>query len=98
MVLEKLRNRGLYAKLDKYLFHQAPIEFLGYIISGQGIYMNKKKVKNCIGVDDPNFHSRCSMFPRICEFLENFHQRLFKDCSTIDMTYWKGEIHLGQES
>jgi hypothetical protein len=37
LVLEKLREVGLYAKLEKCEFHQYEVEFLGYIIFGDGI-------------------------------------------------------------
>jgi hypothetical protein len=37
LVLEKLRERGLYAKHEKCLFHQSMVEFLGYIVSSDGI-------------------------------------------------------------
>ena len=46
LVLEKLREQGLYAKQEKCFFHQSMVEFLGYIISGDGISMDEKKNTN----------------------------------------------------
>jgi hypothetical protein len=45
MVLLKLRNIRLYAKLEKCIFHQPQLEFLGYIISGKGLSMDPKKIQ-----------------------------------------------------
>jgi len=45
LVLEKLRTAGLYAKLEKCVFHQHQVEFLGYIISGEGLSMDPKKIR-----------------------------------------------------
>jgi hypothetical protein len=36
---------SLYAKLEKCEFHQLQVEFLGYVISNNGISMDPKKVK-----------------------------------------------------
>jgi len=44
LVLEKLRTAGLYAKLEKCVFHQPQVEFLGYIISGESS-MDPKKIR-----------------------------------------------------
>jgi hypothetical protein len=44
LVLEKLQEVGLYAKLEKCEGHQSKMEFLGYIIFGNGICMNPYKV------------------------------------------------------
>jgi hypothetical protein len=43
--LEKLCTIGLYAKLEKWVFHQPQVEFLGYIISGEGLSMDPKKIR-----------------------------------------------------
>ena len=48
LVLKKLRERGLYAELEKCLFHQSSMEFLGYIISDQGISMDGKKIQTIL--------------------------------------------------
>jgi len=48
LVLQKLRDAGLYAKLEKCVFHQPKVEFLGYIISDKGLLMDRKKVQAVI--------------------------------------------------
>jgi hypothetical protein len=49
LVLEKLWEVGLYAKLEKCEFHQFEMKFLGYIISRDGIRMDYLKVQIIIG-------------------------------------------------
>lgn len=43
-VLRRLREHSLYAKLSKCSFHVDSVEFLGFIISGDGISMAEDKV------------------------------------------------------
>jgi hypothetical protein len=45
LVLQKLRDAGLYAKAEKCVFHQPQVEFLGYIISNEGLSMDPKKIE-----------------------------------------------------
>jgi hypothetical protein len=45
LVLEKMRTVGLYTKLEKCVFHQPQVEFLGYIIFGEGLSMDPKKIR-----------------------------------------------------
>jgi hypothetical protein len=45
MVLQKLRDAGLYAKLEKCVFHQPQVEFLDHIIFGEGFLMDPKKIQ-----------------------------------------------------
>ena len=54
LVLEKLCSAGLYAKLEKCVFHQPQIEFLGYIISGEGLSMDPKKIEAVISWKRPS--------------------------------------------
>jgi hypothetical protein len=48
LVLEKLRKVGLYAKLEKCGFHKFEVEFLGYIISRDGVRMDLRKVQTIV--------------------------------------------------
>jgi hypothetical protein len=45
LVLQKLYDVGLYAKLEKCVFHQLQVKFLGYIISNEGLMMDPKKIQ-----------------------------------------------------
>jgi hypothetical protein len=45
LVLEKLQEVGLYAKLEKCEFHQSKVEFLGYTISRNDICMDLTRFK-----------------------------------------------------
>ncbi|KAI2647117.1 Transposon Tf2-6 polyprotein [Labeo rohita] len=44
-VLQRLIKHQLYAKAEKYEFHQMSISFLGYIISHKGVSMDEAKVR-----------------------------------------------------
>ncbi len=48
LILEKLREVGFYAKLEKCEFYQFEMEFLGYIIFGNSIHMDLHKVETII--------------------------------------------------
>ena len=54
LILEKLRSAGLYAKLEKCVFYQSQVEFLGYIISGEGLSMDPKKIEAVISWKRPS--------------------------------------------
>ncbi|XP_077137504.1 uncharacterized protein LOC143803164 [Ranitomeya variabilis] len=45
MVLERLRQNHLYIKLEKCEFHRTEIQFLGYVMSTQGISMDGSKTQ-----------------------------------------------------
>ncbi|KAJ3560477.1 hypothetical protein NP233_g10816 [Leucocoprinus birnbaumii] len=44
-VLKRLRKHGLYAKAEKCEFHSNSVEYLGYILSPDGLKMSDDKVK-----------------------------------------------------
>jgi len=44
-VLGQLKDKGLYTSPEKYKFHRDWVEFLGYILSPDGLQMDKDKVQ-----------------------------------------------------
>ena len=46
IVLQTLRKQKLYAKFDKFDFYQKEIEYLGYVISSEGISVDPVKIKS----------------------------------------------------
>ncbi len=55
LVLYKFRKVGLYSKLEKCKFHQTEVEFLGYIVSRDGICMDLFKVQTIVDWVTPTF-------------------------------------------
>jgi hypothetical protein len=53
MVLQKLRENPLYAKLNKCEFWLIEVSFLGHIISEGGISVDSSKVKNVLSWNTP---------------------------------------------
>ncbi len=45
LMLVTLREHGLYAKLEKCEFNKFSMAFFGYVISPDGIFMDKSKVE-----------------------------------------------------
>ena len=59
-VLQTLINNNLYAKLEKCEFDQKKVEFLGYILSGDGVSTDPKKIKYIKEWLRPEKFKRCS--------------------------------------
>src|ERR1035438_8123158 len=79
IILERLRQHGLFAKLEKCSFDEDSVEFLGYIILPNGVHMDPKKVETILSWATPrSVHD-------IQSFLGfgNFYHLFVKDFSTI---------------
>ena len=78
-VLQRLREYGLYAKLEKCCFDRNEVEFLGYVVSPKGISMDPTKVQTVLEWQTP-----CSVRDVQC-FLgfANFYRKFIKNYSDI---------------
>ena len=54
LVLRQLREHGLNAKLEKCRFDYNQVEFLGYVISSEGISMDPAKVQTVLEWQTPH--------------------------------------------
>jgi hypothetical protein len=74
LVLEKFWEVGIYAKLENCGFHQSKVEFLGYIISRDGIHMDPHKVQTIVDWATPTFVWNVQCFLGSPIFINNpFH-------------------------
>ena len=87
LVPKRLREHGLYAKLQKCSFDYNQVEFQGYVISSEGISMDPAKVKTVV-----EFIARCGMFFRLRKFLPQVYTRLLKAYFASLTTYQEGAI------
>ena len=53
-VLKRFQENGLYASPSKCAFHQRRVEFLGFVLSPEGVHMDSKKVQTI--QDWPTLH------------------------------------------
>ena len=74
-----MREYGLYAKLEKCNFDCKQLEFLGYVVSSEGISMDLAKVQTMLDWQTP-----CSVRDVLC-FLgfANFYRKFIKGYSAI---------------
>jgi hypothetical protein len=52
-VLRRLRKHGLYANARKCKFHRDSVEYLGYILTSDGLHMAKDKVQTILDWPEP---------------------------------------------
>jgi hypothetical protein len=46
IVLQKLRDYALYAKLSKCIFHTKEVEFLGFVVNTNRVIMNENRIRS----------------------------------------------------
>ena len=71
-VLRRLRQHGLYAKPEKCAFHQDRVEFLGYILSAQGLTMASDKVQVICDWPEPRKVKDVQSFLGFANFYRRF--------------------------
>ena len=75
-VLKELRKNSLVANLKKCRFHKDEICFLGYIVSAQGVKIEKERVDFVKDWLEPKSIRDIQVFFRFCQFLLSFHSGL----------------------
>ena len=76
-VLETLRAEKLYAKFSKCEFWIREVDFLGHVVSKEGIHVDPSKIK---ALDDPKNPNRNPAIFGTRRVLPKVHTKLFKDC------------------
>ena len=71
-VLRRLRKHGLYARADKCEFHSDTVEYLGYILSPQGLTMSPSKVQDILDWPTPRKVKDVQSFLGFANFYRRF--------------------------
>lgn len=78
-VLRRLRKHKLYARADKCEFHADTVEYLGYILSPQGLTMDNSKIKTIQDWPEPRKIRDIQSFLGFA----NFYRRFIRNYSDI---------------
>jgi hypothetical protein len=78
-VLQRLKDADLQVKLEKCQFHVQTVEFLGYVISPEGISMDPAKIEAIVSWPTPNSVRDIQVFIGFA----NFYRRFIKNFSRI---------------
>ena len=68
-VLQKLLDNNLCANIDKCVFHQSEVEFVGFTIGGQGVKMSRDKVADLLDRQRPRNVKEVQKLLGICKLL-----------------------------
>jgi hypothetical protein len=86
LILQKLREHRLYAKLSKCEFWMRQVDFLGHIISKGGIYVDPSKVQDVLSSNAPTSVGDIQSFLGMA----GYYSRIFKDKQAHDPVARKG--------
>ena len=78
-VLKRLRQNGLYAKAEKCEFSKDTVEYLGYILSPDGLSMDPAKIKTILEWPEPRKIKEVQSFLGFA----NFYRRFIENYSDI---------------
>ncbi|KAL0199850.1 hypothetical protein M9458_003037, partial [Cirrhinus mrigala] len=73
-VLQKLCEHSLYLKLEKCEFHQPSVQFLGYVISAEGVQMDQGKINAILEWPLPSSVKELQHFLGFSNFYRHFIQ------------------------
>ncbi|MBW0474457.1 hypothetical protein O181_014172 [Austropuccinia psidii MF-1] len=79
-VLSRLRANNLFAKASKCLFHVTSVEYLGYVVSSEGLKMDQEKVQQILNWPPPRNLKALQSFLGFanfyCRFIKNYSKKI----------------------
>ncbi|MBW0576009.1 hypothetical protein O181_115724, partial [Austropuccinia psidii MF-1] len=82
-VLSRLRANNLFAKASKCLFHVSSMEYLGYVVSSEGLKMDQAKVQQILNWPPPRNLKALQSFLGFANFYRRFIKNYSKKISSL---------------
>ncbi|MBW0560862.1 hypothetical protein O181_100577 [Austropuccinia psidii MF-1] len=91
-VLSRLRANNLFAKASKCLFHVSSVEYLGYVVSSEGLKMDQAKVQQILNWPPPRNLKALQSFLGFANFYRCFIKNYSKKISSLT-SFLKKDSH-----
>ncbi|MBW0533210.1 hypothetical protein O181_072925 [Austropuccinia psidii MF-1] len=79
-VVQRLRDNNLFAKASKCVFHASSVEYLGYVVSSDGLKMDSSKVQQILNWPQPKnikvLQSFLGFANFYCHLIKNYSKKL----------------------
>ncbi|MBW0591775.1 hypothetical protein O181_131490 [Austropuccinia psidii MF-1] len=82
-VLSRLRANNLFAKASKFLFHVSSVEYLGYVVSSEGLNIDQAKVQQILNWPPPRNLKDLQSFLGFANFYHRFIKNYSKKISSL---------------
>ncbi|MBW0529191.1 hypothetical protein O181_068906 [Austropuccinia psidii MF-1] len=82
-VLSRLRANNLFAKASKCLFHVSSVEYLGYVVSPEGLKMDQAKVHQILNWPPPRSLKALQSFLGFANFYRHFIKNYSNKISSL---------------
>ncbi|MBW0583518.1 hypothetical protein O181_123233, partial [Austropuccinia psidii MF-1] len=82
-VLQRLRDNNLFAKASKCVFHASSVEYLGYVVSSEGLKMDSSKVQQILNWPQPKNIKALQSFLGFANFYHCFIKNYSKKISAL---------------
>ncbi|MBW0508568.1 hypothetical protein O181_048283 [Austropuccinia psidii MF-1] len=79
-VLQRLRDNNMFSKASKCVLHASSVEYLGYVVSSDGLTMDSSKVQQILNLPQPKSIKALQSFPGFASFylcfIKNFSKKI----------------------
>jgi hypothetical protein len=96
-VLQRLREWGLYAKASKCEFHSKNIEFLGFVVTPDGVVMDAERVRSISGWPTPRSYREVQVFLGFANFYRRFIWGYSQIARPLNNLLSGGEVEPGRK-
>ncbi|MBW0547128.1 hypothetical protein O181_086843 [Austropuccinia psidii MF-1] len=82
-VLQRLRENNLFSKASKCVFHASSMEYLGYVVSSEGLKIDSSKIQQIINWPQPKHIKALQSFLGFANFYHPFIKNYTKKVSAL---------------